>query len=663
MYARFTMFVFHMRFLEFAMQRFLLALAFALALSRPSFGQLQPDEVLVIAARGNRDSESLAKYYIRVRGLPPENLCLVDVPKEEVCPREMWRWGIRPEIQKWILEHDPQQKLKCLVTVWGVPLKIGPAAADNESRKYQRFLEAERTHRLQLILQVVEAFDKLAPDAAHANVNDGKPSAAESTPSQTKTVGATTPQPTASAKTPAAVQPTPTTELGGLQTKLETALQQAQTRINRLPDGESRTGQQKQLQQLATAAGGLNVILPALRQRLNTDASKVPEMQAEFDAIRGRLTSYMETKSLLEQMPLSIDHDVLVLAILERASGLIGSVEWLDQQLDVVRKNETSASFDSELSLVLWSDGYQLLRWQPNYLRPAFDNSQLRTFNRTLMVSRIDAPTLRLAKGLIDTAIDVEKKGLDGKVYIDARGLANPTGTGQQVGSYEDFDRSLLSTAKGIGDQTYLDVVLENTPKLFQAGQCPKAALYCGWYSLAKYVDAFDWQPGAVAYHLASSEASTLRDPASEVWCKKMIEDGVCATIGPVYEPYLVAFPRPDEFFALLIRGDHTLVECYYRTQPFNSWMMTLIGDPLYRPFKNRVPIRPAEATKAPTNQPPPKATSMRPMPCPTNFVFGEYLDGPNGQRVAQLSAEYAPERAWSAQSRETIYRFFPNSY
>jgi uncharacterized protein (TIGR03790 family) len=113
-------------------------------------------------------------------------------------------------------------------------------------------------------------------------------------------------------------------------------------------------------------------------------------------------------------------------------------------------------------------------------------------------------------------------------------------------------------------------------------------------------VDAFDWTPGAVAYHLASGEATTLRDPGSQAWCKKMIEDGVAATIGPVYEPYLAAFPRPEQFFGLLLEGKLTLVECYYRTLPHNSWMMTLIGDPLYRPFKNVKVIRAGAAAPAP---------------------------------------------------------------
>jgi hypothetical protein len=132
---------------------------------------------------------------------------------------------------------------------------------------------------------------------------------------------------------------------------------------------------------------------------------------------------------------------------------------------------------------------------------------------------------------------------------------------------------------------TQLEVVLDNQPALFQPGDCSDAAVYCGWYSLAKYVDAFDWNPGAVGYHIASAEARTLRKPGATVWCSAMLEDGVAATLGPVAEPYLAAFPLPDDFFPLLLTGKYTLVETYYRTNPFNAWAMILIGDPLYRPF------------------------------------------------------------------------------
>jgi uncharacterized protein (TIGR03790 family) len=123
---------------------------------------------------------------------------------------------------------------------------------------------------------------------------------------------------------------------------------------------------------------------------------------------------------------------------------------------------------------------------------------------------------------------------------------------------------------------------------LFGPGQAPEAAIYCGWYSLAKYVPAFEWHRGAVGYHMASAECRTLKKDDSQVWCKKMIEAGVAATIGPVNEPFIQAFPLPEIFFTLLADGSLSLAECYLASIPFFSWQMILIGDPLYRPFDPR---------------------------------------------------------------------------
>lgn len=564
----------------------------------PCWAELQPHEIAVVAASGNPDSEALARYYLKMRGIPADHLCSVVVPREEVCPRPVWEAKIRPAIRAWLAEHDPEHKLKCLVTVWGVPLKIGPASPTAELVRYQNFLTAERDHRRKLLTDVVAAFDKLAPNPA--------------SPAATPAGEAAKP----AAQTAAAAgasEDKKESVFGELQKQLETALQQAQKRIVASTEGDARARLQAQVQQLATAAGGANVLLPALQQRLAVEDQNKEPIKTEYDVLRGRMIGHVEDRALLEQMPPGIERDALILAIAERSLGLLGSVQWLDQQVEIAERNETGASFDSELSLVLWEDGYQLLRWQPNYLRTGFANSQLPTFFPTLMVARIDAPTIRLAKGLIDTAIEVEKQGLRGKVYIDARGLAKPDRPQPVPGSYEDYDRSLVVTARGIEAQTDLNVTLEETPRLFQDKECPNAALYCGWYSLAKYVDAFEWVPGAVAYHLASAEAKTLRDPTSEVWCKKLLEDGVCATIGPVYEPYLSAFPRPDEFFAVLLQGDRTLVECYYVTQPFNSWMMVLIGDPLYRPFKYRAAAATGGKAAAPALPSPPAATEAVP--------------------------------------------------
>jgi len=65
------------------------------------------------------------------------------------------------------------------------------------------------------------------------------------------------------------------------------------------------------------------------------------------------------------------------------------------------------------------------------------------------------------------------------------------------------------------------------------------------------------------------------------------LEDGAAAVIGPVAEPYVQAFPVPELFFNFLTDGYYTLVEAYFLSLPYLSWQMVLVGDPLYRPFKN----------------------------------------------------------------------------
>lgn len=247
----------------------------------------------------------------------------------------------------------------------------------------------------------------------------------------------------------------------------------------------------------------------------------------------------------------------------------------LQMDIDRISGKETDASVDSELSMVLFGM-YDLYRWQANMLR----NDTLSMGFKTLMVSRLDGPEYGIIKGLIDKAIATEKKGLKGIAYIDSRGLTGPKG---DFPSY--FDQTLLDLAMFIRVRTDMPVREERRSQLFQPGACPQTAIYCGWYSVKKYVDAFDFVDGAVGYHISSFEAADLRDPNSSQWCNAMLRDGITATLGAVAEPYLHSFPEPKAFFPELFKGS-TLVEAYYRTKPFNSWRLMLIGDPLYRPFK-----------------------------------------------------------------------------
>lgn len=246
----------------------------------------------------------------------------------------------------------------------------------------------------------------------------------------------------------------------------------------------------------------------------------------------------------------------------------------LNLKIDLVNGRESGASVDSELALVLFK-AYELYRWQPNMLKK--DASGPST--GVLMVSRLDGPSPEIAEGLVDKAMAAERTGLKGTAYIDSRGL-------NRKDLYSHFDRSLHNLAVFTRSKMQIPTKEERTARLFAPGSCPQTAIYCGWYSLRQYIDAFDFVDGAVGYHIASFEAVSLRDPNSGQWCASMLEDGITATLGPVAEPYLHSFPEPREFFGELYEG-RCLVEAYYRTKPFNSWQLLLVGDPLYKPFGN----------------------------------------------------------------------------
>jgi len=247
----------------------------------------------------------------------------------------------------------------------------------------------------------------------------------------------------------------------------------------------------------------------------------------------------------------------------------------LQSEIDRIIGRETGASVDSELSMVLFGN-YELYRWQPNILK----GNVLDLSFSTLMVCRLDGPGEGIVRGLVDKAIAAEKASLTGIAYIDSRGIADDN----KLNSPGYFDQSLRELAAFTRLRTKMVVKEERTGTLFAAGACPRTAIYCGWYSLKKYIDAFDFVDGAIGYHISSLEAVELRNPESSQWCPAMLKDGITATLGAVNEPYLHSFPEPKAFFLELFSG-RCLVEAYYRTKPFNSWQLVLIGDPLYKPF------------------------------------------------------------------------------
>ena len=200
-------------------------------------------------------------------------------------------------------------------------------------------------------------------------------------------------------------------------------------------------------------------------------------------------------------------------------------------------------------------------------------------FPGMLLPARLDAPTGSMVRAMIDDSLMAEKDGLWGWAYIDGRDI---TSGGHTEG--DNWMRHLVEILRQRGVPTIFD----NLPStLGEDFPMTDAAVYFGWYAgdatgpFAR--QDFQFKPGAIAVHLHSYSASTLRSTTNN-WCGPLIARGAAATLGNVYEPYLSLTANLDIFQDRLMSG-LTLAESAYMSMRALSWMGVVIGDPLYRPY------------------------------------------------------------------------------
>jgi uncharacterized protein (TIGR03790 family) len=169
-----------------------------------------------------------------------------------------------------------------------------------------------------------------------------------------------------------------------------------------------------------------------------------------------------------------------------------------EKRITLLTKTNERSSLDSELALVLEED-YALAGWIPNPLFVGFKNKKLPIGQKdVLLVSRLDVSSDTLVKKIINESIAAEKQGLKGNAYFDAR-WPRPTEKQPEKASlgYSFYDRSIYGASERVKNSGLMPVMVNEKPELFQQGDGPDGALYCGWYSLGRYVDAFEWRlPG-----------------------------------------------------------------------------------------------------------------------------------------------------------------------
>jgi uncharacterized protein (TIGR03790 family) len=244
-----------------------------------------------------------------------------------------------------------------------------------------------------------------------------------------------------------------------------------------------------------------------------------------------------------------------------------------------------AAAVDSELAL-LPVFGLPLGGFVPNTFFDGFTRGTGRVgpdlANKIILVTRLDGPTAGDVRRMIDDSLDAEQHRLAGLAVVDSRGL-------EDVKNPYTIGDIWLRDARDLLTQDGWKVKFDDAPDVLPATDpCNQVAIYLGWYhdgAIGPWVTPPDrFVRGAIAYHLHSYSAGTIRS-ATSGWVGPLIAHGAAATMGTVYEPYLDLTPHLEIFTRRLLAGNY-FAEAAYASQPGLSWMTTVVGDPLYRPFR-----------------------------------------------------------------------------
>ena len=550
---------------------------------------LEADELALVVNKRVPEGRKLAEFYAAQRHVPDGRIIELDLdPLSPVNPAEEMAFSdyeakVAAPVRSFLQKNDPQHKITCLVTFWGVPLRIGNHVLSPSEKQ-----ELETLHK--------------DLDKTRAALNE---QVAALEQSATQLDSTFTPQ-TGS-------------ELPQLGPRLDAAVNAI---IAKMPHIEDPAARSARFIQLISAAerliGSARTRELMSRPPLSTIAPRPPSAEALAKA-KAELEEIQHQLQLVSGYSTSAEDRRMARDLAQKHLGLLGYAGFLSTQADLLKTEETESALDSELAL-LWWKGYPRTRWVDNPLawRYQFALRQRRlTPPPIIMVMRLDGPSVKVVRELISNSIKVEAAGLKGQVALDARG--KPAGD-----AYGNYDQTIRNLAEFLKARTKLDVTLDNKESLIPAHTLHDIALYCGWYSLRNYIPPGSFSPGAVGFHVASLELISLRGPDEHGWVRGLLSDGVVGTLGPVAEPYLHSFPPADEFFPLLLTGKLTLAEVYWRTCPLASWMQTCIGDPLYTPYKVNPPLKPQDlpqqiqvAFQRPVNSTPATEPTTQPTTAP----------------------------------------------
>lgn len=518
---------------------------------------LEADELALVVNRNAPEGRILAEFYAQQRGVPPGRIIALNLPRQEEMSFERYGPDVVAPVREFLRQNQLEKQVKCLVTFYGVPLRLGNKPISKAERVELMQLEQRAA---QLREQVEEAVRAAEEQAKALDEHFAGPATNPGTRPGTQSAA----------------------HLSGNPAERATAaLRVVLEKLGQLPVAQ-RKEPTKNFATVLERLGGPKALVEQFGAAQLADPALGDQDKARWRELIQRDQQARQEIVQLQSQAQDATTRSRLRELMEQNQGLFGLLRQVQLQIELLRSDESGAALDNELAL-LWWDNYPRSRWLGNPLHYSASSAPA---HPAMMVMRLDAPQAGMVRQLIVASLKAEHDGLQGKIVLDSRGLAasDKPGNGSSYGRY---DQTLRDLAELVRTKTKLQLVWDQRSEVLPANSVQNVALYCGWYSLRHYVPFGTFNIGAVGYHVASLELVSLHNEEDKGWVHGLLGDGMVATMGAVAEPYLHSFPPADDFFPLLMTGKLTLAEVYWKTTPLSSWMLDCIGDPLYTPYKN----------------------------------------------------------------------------
>ena len=388
---------------------------------------LSARDLVIVFNRNLPESREVAAYYAGKRRVPVDNLVGVEVPASEDMSRQDYDGKLVPPVKAMVDRLKAKGRTPAILLVYGIPLRVGAAPLTVPEMELKSLATAKVKEYQAQAVQLVHQLDRLT--------------------------GALTSPPRLTYPTPKFLE------------KSQESLVQGQEYLDKQPATPATEATRAEITSLLIKLGGTSPEARALMARMARGRS--PRQGLRPRELLGSppvSLEDMEERAFRGILPNTAQETATAIRY---ANGLLGELKFWYEAQQLYDKPQTMAAVDSELTLIM-AGPYQKAGWLPNPFNLRFERlpviSQVRA--KTLMVGRLDGPTPATARRLVDDALEVEKAGLSGVFYLDARGL-----TGQATpGNYVWFDQHLLHLSDLLKKYSDMKVVLDKQPGRLSPG-------------------------------------------------------------------------------------------------------------------------------------------------------------------------------------------------